>query len=38
LIYDLNLYMTRVPKTTNAPDQGYPAVRNLRVVSLPTAP
>ncbi|SHO55199.1 hypothetical protein [Vibrio quintilis] len=30
LIYDLNLRLIREPLSTNAPDQGYPPVRNLR--------
>ena len=36
LIYDLNLRLAREPATTNAPDQGYPAIRNLRRVPLAT--
>lgn len=35
LVYDLNLRLTREPATTNAPDQGYPTVRNVRRVALP---
>lgn len=38
LIYDLNLHLTRVPLITNAPDQGYPPVRNLRVIALGEEP
>lgn len=34
LIYDLNLRLIREPATTNAPDQGYPTVRNVRRVIL----
>jgi predicted amidohydrolase len=34
LVYDLNLRLTREPATTNAPDQGYPTVRNVRRVPL----
>jgi predicted amidohydrolase len=37
LVYDLNLRLTREPATTNAPDQGYPTVRNVRRVPLPAA-
>lgn len=35
LIYDLNLRLVREPAATNAPDQGYPVVRNVRRVQLP---
>ena len=31
LSYELNLRLVRQPKTTNAPDQGYPTLRNLSV-------
>ena len=34
LIYDLNLNLTREPQTTNAPDQGYPTIKNVRIVDL----
>lgn len=34
LVYELNLRMSREPATTNAPDQGYPTVRNARRVIL----
>ncbi len=34
LIIDLNLSTVRPPKRTNAPDQGYPTVRNLKIISL----
>jgi len=34
LVYDLNLRLVREPATTNAPDQGYPTVRNVRRVPL----
>jgi len=34
LIYDLNLRLLREPAATNAPDQGYPVVRNVRQVPL----
>jgi len=37
LISELNLYMPRTPWTTNAPDQGYPTVRNLRTIRLDTS-
>jgi hypothetical protein len=33
-----NLRLTREPATTNAPDQGYPTVRNLRRVPLQATP
>lgn len=32
LIYDLNLRKTRETVTTSAPDQGYPTIRNIKVV------
>jgi hypothetical protein len=34
LVYDLNLRLNREPFATNAPDQGYPVVRNVRRVPL----
>jgi predicted amidohydrolase len=34
LIYELNLRMTREPLNTNAPDQGYPTIRAIRVSPL----
>lgn len=34
LIYDVNLRLLREPAATNAPDQGYPVVRNVRRVPL----
>jgi predicted amidohydrolase len=34
LVYDLNLRLVREPATTNAPDQGYPTVRNARRIPL----
>jgi predicted amidohydrolase len=34
LIYDVNLRLLREPAATNAPDQGYPVVRNVRCVPL----
>jgi predicted amidohydrolase len=34
LVYELNMRMRRVPSETNAPDQGYPPVRDIHVVDL----
>ena len=34
LLYETNLRVSRVPRQTNAPDQGYPIVRNLQTVPL----
>lgn len=34
LIYDLNLRLLREPLETNAPDQGYPSIRNLRRIEF----
>jgi predicted amidohydrolase len=34
LIYDVNLRLLREPAATNAPDQGYPVVRNVRRIPL----
>lgn len=34
LVYELNLRVIRLPDTTQAPDQGYPLVRNIEVVKL----
>lgn len=34
LIYDVNLRLLREPAATNAPDQGYPVVRNVRRLPL----
>lgn len=38
LIYDLNLNLTREPITTNAPDQGYPTIKNVQKEPLPQRP
>jgi len=38
LVYELNMWMTREPLTTNAPDQGYPSFRGLKIVNLPERP
>ena len=38
LVYELNMWLTREPLATNAPDQGYPTVRALRIVDLPDLP
>lgn len=34
LIYEVNLNVTRVPENTNAPDQGYPTVRNVSIIDI----
>lgn len=34
LVYELNLRVVRPPSTTNAPDQGYPTVRNVKRMRL----
>ena len=34
LVYELNLRVIRLPKITQAPDQGYPLVRNVEVIPL----
>jgi hypothetical protein len=34
LMYDLNLRLIRTPAETNAPDQGYPTVRNVKTILL----
>lgn len=34
LLYELNLLVPSVPMVTNAPDQGYPPVRDLKIVNL----
>jgi hypothetical protein len=34
LVYDLNLRVIRLPSKTQAPDQGYPLVRNIEVIPL----
>lgn len=34
LIYDLNLRVVRTPRENNAPDQGYPTVKNIKVVPI----
>lgn len=34
LVYDLNLRLLREPANTNAPDQGYPTIRNVRYLPL----
>lgn len=35
LVYELNLRLLREPNATNAPDQGYPSIRDVHVVDLP---
>lgn len=35
LIYDLNMRSQRVPRSTGAPDLGYPPVKNLEIVRRP---
>lgn len=34
IILDLNLSTVRTPKRTNAPDQGYPTIQNLHVITI----
>jgi hypothetical protein len=34
LIYDLNLRLIRTPNETNAPDQGYPTIRNVQTILI----
>lgn len=34
LSYELNLSVIRVPMSTNAPDQGYPTIRNIRHINI----
>jgi hypothetical protein len=34
LMYDLNLRVIRTPQENNAPDQGYPTVKNLQIIEL----
>jgi predicted amidohydrolase len=34
LVYELNLRLLREPLNTNAPDQGYPTIRNVRSLPL----
>lgn len=36
LTYEANMWMTRAPDSTNAPDQGYPTIRNIEVLELGT--
>jgi predicted amidohydrolase len=38
LVYELNMWMNRVPANTNAPDQGYPPIRNIHCVTLEGTP
>jgi predicted amidohydrolase len=38
LIYDLNLRLVRTPGETNAPDQGYPTIRDIRMIPLSGKP
>jgi predicted amidohydrolase len=38
LIYELNMWMNRVPANTNAPDQGYPPIRNIHCATLDGTP
>lgn len=34
LLYEINLCCIRVPRSTNAPDQGYPTLRNLQRIKI----
>lgn len=34
LVSELNLRLPRIPQTTNAPDQGYPPVREIACIDL----
>lgn len=34
LIYDINLRMIRAPRENNAPDQGYPTVKNMEIIGI----
>jgi hypothetical protein len=34
LMYDINLRVTRAPQENNAPDQGYPTIKNLKIINL----
>ena len=34
LTYELNLSVIRVPMSTNAPDQGYPTIKNIRHITI----
>ena len=34
MTYELNLRVTRLPKVTQAPDQGYPTIRNIEIIPL----
>lgn len=34
LSYEINLSVIRVPMSTNAPDQGYPTIRNIRHINI----
>ena len=34
LVYELNMWLKRVPANTNAPDQGYPPIRGVKIVDL----
>jgi len=35
LLFELNLRLARTPADTNAPDQGYPCVRDVSIVDVP---
>ena len=34
LVYELNMLLKREPNATNAPDQGYPTIRGVKIVDL----
>ncbi len=34
LFYDINLRVNRAPQENNAPDQGYPTIKNIQVIDL----
>lgn len=35
LLYEINLSVIRVPQNTNAPDQGYPTIKNIEQIPIP---
>ena len=34
LLYDINLRVIRAPEENNAPDQGYPTIKNIEVINI----
>ena len=34
ILYDINLRVIRAPEENNAPDQGYPTIKNIEIIDI----